>query len=60
MVSSAIWEKHARVSFLRRSKLHKSEGRVQFERLSKTYECMFYQIARETILLLVNNIQMII
>ena len=40
--------------------MHESEGRVQFERLSKTYECMFYQIALETILLLVNNIQMII
>ena len=32
MVSSAIWEKHARVSFSKRTKLHESEGRVQFVR----------------------------
>ena len=44
--------------FERRSKLHESEERVQFERLSKTYERMFYQTARETMLLLVNNIHM--
>ena len=27
MVSSAIWKKHARVSFQKLSKLHESEGR---------------------------------
>jgi predicted RNase H-like nuclease len=50
MVSSAIWEKHARVSvFQRRPKLHKSEGRVQFEVFEKlTSVAMFFQIARET------------
>ena len=43
--------------FQRRSKLHESEGRVQFEVFElKTHECMFFQIARGTILLPVNNI----
>ena len=52
LVSSAIWEKHSRVSFRKAS-----EGRVQFERLLKTYECMFYEIVLETIILLANDIQ---
>ena len=56
MVSSAIWKKHARVCFQRRSKLHESEGRVQFEVFGKLTSVCFFQIARETILLLVNNI----
>ncbi len=61
MVSSAIWKKHARVSFSsvvfqRRSKLHESEGRVQFDVFEKLTSVCFFQIARETILLLVNSI----
>ena len=36
MVSGAILEKHARVSFQRRSKLHESEGGVQFEVFEKS------------------------
>jgi hypothetical protein len=35
-------EKHARV----------------FQTLSKTHDCMFFQIAQETILLLINNVYM--
>ena len=46
MVSSAIWKKHARVSFSKTIKIEVFEKR--------THECMFLQIARETILLLIN------
>ena len=47
MVSSAIWEKHARVSFSKRTKL------CAFEKLMSA---CFPQISRETILLLDNNL----
>ncbi len=56
MVSSAIWKKHARVSFSKTIKMHEFEGRVQFEVFEKLTSVCFFQIARETILLLVNNI----
>jgi hypothetical protein len=46
MVSSAIEKKHARVSF---SKIIKIQSQIHF-----------FQIARETILLLINNIHGII
>ena len=39
----------------RQSKLHESEGQVQFEVLKNSQDCMFIQIAQETILLLINN-----
>jgi hypothetical protein len=42
MVSSAIWIKHARVSFSKRIKIAESEGRVLFEVLRKTHEYLFY------------------
>ena len=48
MVSSAIWKKHARVSL---TKKH-----AQFDVFEKLTSVCFFQIARETILLLVNNI----
>ena len=59
MVSSAIWKKHARVSFSKTIEIRrrsKSEGRVQFDVFEKLTSVCFFQIARETILLLVNNI----
>jgi hypothetical protein len=65
MVSSAIWKNMHEWVFQKLSKLHESEGRVQLEDFQKTHECFFLlffflpvfsQIARETILLLINNI----
>ncbi len=58
MVSSAIWKKTCTSEFFKddRSKLHESEGRVQFEAFEKLTSVCFFQIARETMLLLVNNI----
>jgi hypothetical protein len=52
MVSSAIWKRkmHEWV-FQRLSKLHESEGRVQFEVFEKLTSVCFFQIARETILI---------
>ena len=51
MVSSAIWKKkHAPVSFSKTIKI------ARVRRTLKTHECMFFQIARENILLLINNI----
>ncbi len=44
MVSSAIWKKRARVSFQRRSKLHESEGRVQFEVFEKLTSVCFFKL----------------
>ncbi len=45
MVSSAIWKKHARVSFFqRRSKLHEFEGRVQFEVFEKLTSVCFFKL----------------
>ena len=41
--------------FRRRSKLHETEGRVQFEVFEKLTSVCFFQIARETIPLLINN-----
>jgi hypothetical protein len=41
-VSSEIWrKKHAQVSFQRRSKLHESEGLVQFEVFEKLTSVFF-------------------
>jgi hypothetical protein len=60
MVWSAAWKKHARVGFSKSKTitlyiLHESKGRVQFEVFEKlTIE--FFSNARETILLLINNI----
>ena len=56
MVSSAIWKKHARVSFSKTIKIARVRRRVQFEVFEKLTNVCFFQIARETILLLVNNI----
>ena len=47
IISSAITDKQARVSF---------NGRALFA-VFKTHECLFYVIAREIILLLINNIK---
>ncbi len=50
MVSSGIWKKHTGVSFSKTIEI------VQFEVFEKLdHECVFFQIARETILLLVNK-----
>jgi hypothetical protein len=49
MVSSAIRKKHARVNF---------SQTIKIWRLWKTYECMFFQIARKTIILLFIKIYM--
>ena len=47
MVSSAIWKKHARVSFFKDHQNCEgrvnSEGQVQFDGL-KTHECMFFKL----------------
>ncbi len=51
MVSSAIWKKHARVSFSKMIEIAKDECNLKNSRVY-----VFFQIARETILLLVNNI----
>ena len=56
MVSRAIWKKHARVSFSKTIEIARVRRTSAIWRLWKTHECMFFQIARETILLLVNNI----
>ena len=61
MVSSAIWKKHARVSFSKTIKLHESEARVELREcnlkpLKNSRVYYVFQIARETILLLINNI----
>ncbi len=51
MVSSAIWKKHARVSFSKTIKIARVnltiEGRVQFEVFEKLTSVCFFQIARE-------------
>ncbi len=52
MISSAIWKKTCTSEFFK----DESEGRVQFEVFEKLTSVCFFQIARETILLLVNNI----
>ncbi len=45
MVPSAIWKKHARVRvFQRRSKLHESEGRVQFDVFEKLTSVFFFKL----------------
>ncbi len=47
MVSSAIRKKHARVSFsktIENSKLHESEGRVQFEDFKKLTSVCFFKL----------------
>ncbi len=57
MVSSAIWKKHARVSFSKTIEIARvRRTSAQFEVFEKLTSACFFQIARETILLLVNNI----
>ena len=48
MVSIAIWKKHARVSFSKRlSKLHESEGQVQFEVFEKLTSVCFFKLHKK-------------
>ena len=49
MVSSAIWKKHARVSFLKTIK--------DYLKSLKNSRVLVFQIARETMLLLINSIR---
>ena len=56
IVSSAIWKKHARVSFSKTTKTARVRRTSAIWCLWKTHEWMFFQIARETILLLINKI----
>ena len=59
MFSSTIWEKHARVSFSKTIKIARvrSWNAIEvFEKLTRSIECVFFRIARRTILLLINNI----
>jgi hypothetical protein len=45
MVSCAIWKKYARVSFSKPlSKLHESEGRVQFEVFEKLTSVCYFKL----------------
>ena len=53
MVSSAIWEKHERVSFSKMYKIAQVRRTVRFEKLMSA---RLSQISRETILLLDNNL----
>ena len=43
MVSSAIWIKHARVSFSKSIKKHESEGRVLFESLKNSRALVLFK-----------------
>ena len=54
MVSSAIWKKHSRVSF---PMTPKPAGRVQFGVVKKLTSACYFKTARETMLLLVDNIK---
>ena len=56
MVSSAIWKKHARVCFSKTIKTARVRRTSSIWDFWKTHECVFFQIARETLLLLINNI----
>ena len=47
MISSAIWDKSARVNFQRLTKLHEPIGRVQFVVFEKFTSADLSQIARE-------------
>ena len=53
IISSAIWHKYALINFS--TKLHEPAGQVGFVIFEKI-KCLSYQIAREIILLLVNNV----
>ena len=55
MVSSAIWIKHARVSFSKSIKIARVQRTSAIGGHWKTHECLFIQISRETILLRINN-----
>jgi hypothetical protein len=55
-VSSAIWKKNARMSFSKTIEIAWVWSASAIWSLWKTHECMFFQIAREIILLLINNI----
>ena len=44
MVSSAIWKKHARVSFSKTIKIARAEGRVQFEVFEKLTSVCFFKL----------------
>ena len=46
MISSAIWDKSARVNFSK-AKLHEPVGRVQFVAFEKFTSADLYQTARE-------------
>jgi hypothetical protein len=55
MVSGASWEKHAWVRFSKTIKIARVRRTSTIWSLWKTHECMFFQIARETILLLIKR-----
>ena len=56
MVSSANWKKRARVSFSKTIKIARVRRTMQFEVFEKLTSVCFFQIARETIPLLINHI----
>ena len=56
MVSSAIWEKHARVSFSKTYKIARVRRTSSICVFEKLMSACFSQISRETILLLDNNL----
>ena len=47
MISSAIWNKQARVNFSKTNKLHEPVGRVQFVVFEKFTSAYLFQIAQE-------------
>ena len=59
MVSSAIWEKTGTSEFFKYLNIARVRKTSAIWDLWKTYECFFllFRIARETMLLLINNIQ---
>ena len=56
MVSSAIWEKHARVSFSKTHKMTSTKDECNLCVFEKLMSACFSQISREIILLLDNNL----
>lgn len=56
MFSSALWKKRAQASFSRAIKIAQIRRKIGIWRLWKYHECILFQIARETMLLPINNV----
>ena len=54
MVSSAVWKKHARVSFSKRIEIARVGRRVQFEVFEKLTSVCFLKLHEKPYILLVN------